>query len=359
MGKTALIEQVVQSAPDVARGARAVGVESEMELPFAALHQLCAPMLDRLDVLAAPRARRVRTVFGLSHGDAPNRFLVGLGVLSLLAELGAEQPLVCVVDDAQWLDQASAQTMAFVGTSVAGRSGGVAVRGPRRSSRVRRLARADAHRHRRSQRRRASRFGPPVRVGHRGAKPHPRRGGREPVGVARARRAGCRRPSWPAGSRSRRRCRSPTGSRRRSAGGSRHCLAEARALMFVAAAEPVGDPVVVLQAARALDIPPDAAEAAAADGLLEVGTRVTFRHPLVRSVAYHAATPGPAQPRAPGARGRDGPGGRSGSAGLASCPSDERARRRRCRRARALRRPSAGPWWFRRRRRRSSSDPRR
>ena len=113
MGKTALIDQVVKSAPEV-RVARAVGVESEMELPFAALHQLCAPMLDRLDLLAAPQADALRTVFGLSHGDAPNRFLVGLGVLSLLAELGAEQPLVCVVDDAQWLDDASAQTMAFV-----------------------------------------------------------------------------------------------------------------------------------------------------------------------------------------------------------------------------------------------------
>jgi hypothetical protein len=113
VGKTALVDRVVASASD-ARVLRAVGVESEMELPFAALHQLCSPVLDRLDGVPGPQRDALSKVFGLSGGLPPDRFLVGLGALSLLAGLGAEQPLVCFVDDAQWLDQASAQTMAFV-----------------------------------------------------------------------------------------------------------------------------------------------------------------------------------------------------------------------------------------------------
>ncbi len=113
VGKTALIEHVLASTPD-ARVLHAAGVESEMELPFAALHQLCSPVLNRLDGLPGPQQDALGKVFGLTGGDPPDRFLVGLGVLSLLAGLGADQPLICFVDDAQWLDQASAQTMAFV-----------------------------------------------------------------------------------------------------------------------------------------------------------------------------------------------------------------------------------------------------
>jgi hypothetical protein len=99
VGKTALVEHAVESASGV-RILRAVGVESEMELPFATLHQLCGPVLDRLDGLPGPQQDALRKVFGLSGGDPPDRFLVGLGALSLLAGLGAEQPLICVVDDA-------------------------------------------------------------------------------------------------------------------------------------------------------------------------------------------------------------------------------------------------------------------
>jgi hypothetical protein len=113
VGKTALVGQAVESAAG-ARILRAVGVESEMELPYAALHQLCSPALDGLGRLPAPQRVALSTVFGLSAGDPPDRFLVGLAALSLLAGVGAKQPLICFVDDAQWLDQASAQTMAFV-----------------------------------------------------------------------------------------------------------------------------------------------------------------------------------------------------------------------------------------------------
>ena len=94
---------------------RGAGVESEMELAFAGLHQLCAPMLGRLDSLAEPQRRGLSVAFGLASGHNPDRFLVALGALSLMAETSEEQPLLCVVDDAQWLDQASAQVLGFVG----------------------------------------------------------------------------------------------------------------------------------------------------------------------------------------------------------------------------------------------------
>jgi DNA-binding CsgD family transcriptional regulator len=94
--------------------ARAVGVESEMELAYASLHQLCGPMLEHLDRLPLPQRNALATVFGLSQGPAPDRFLVGLATLTLLAEVAEHQPLVCIVEDAQWLDQASAQILGFV-----------------------------------------------------------------------------------------------------------------------------------------------------------------------------------------------------------------------------------------------------
>ena len=113
VGKTALLESVIRSASGF-RVLRAVGVESEMELAFAALQQLCAPMIDRLDRLPGPQHDALGVAFGLRAGDAPDRFLVGLAVLSLLAEAAEEQPLLCAVDDAQWLDRASAQALVFV-----------------------------------------------------------------------------------------------------------------------------------------------------------------------------------------------------------------------------------------------------
>ena len=113
IGKTALLENAVESAPEF-RVVRTVGVESEMELAFAALHQLCAPMLDRLERLPAPQREALETAFGMSRGLAPDRFLIGLAVLGLLSEVAGERPLLCLVDDAQWLDRISAQVLGFV-----------------------------------------------------------------------------------------------------------------------------------------------------------------------------------------------------------------------------------------------------
>jgi predicted ATPase len=113
VGKTALLDYAIRSASGF-RVARAAGVESEMELAFAALQQLCAPMLDRLERLPGPQQDALGVAFGLRAGDAPDRFLVGLAVLSLFSEVAAQQPLLCAVDDVQWLDRASAQALVFV-----------------------------------------------------------------------------------------------------------------------------------------------------------------------------------------------------------------------------------------------------
>src|SRR4051794_10727970 len=113
IGKTALLEYIVERGRGC-RIARAAGVESEMELPFAGLHQLCAPMLDGLSSLPDPQQNALRVAFGLQGGATPDHFFVALAVLSLLAETAEAQPLVCLVDDAQWLDRGSAQALAFV-----------------------------------------------------------------------------------------------------------------------------------------------------------------------------------------------------------------------------------------------------
>ena len=113
IGKTALLEYAIESAAGL-RVVRVAGVESEMELAFAALQQLCAPMLDKLAGLPDPQRAALGVAFGLTTGAAPDRFLVGLAALSLLSEAAEQQPLLCVIDDAQWLDRASAQVLAFV-----------------------------------------------------------------------------------------------------------------------------------------------------------------------------------------------------------------------------------------------------
>jgi hypothetical protein len=113
VGTTSLLSYLSRRASDF-RIARAAGAESEMELAFAGVHQLCAPLLGRLSRLPAPQRGAVGTAFGLTAGEAPDLFLVGLGVLGLLADVAADGPLLCIVDDAQWLDHASAQVLGFV-----------------------------------------------------------------------------------------------------------------------------------------------------------------------------------------------------------------------------------------------------
>src|SRR6201998_2338425 len=124
VGKTALLDYVAKQASDC-RVIRAAGVQSEMELPFAALHQVCASALGNLERLPVPQRDALRIAFGMTVGSAPDRFLVGLAVLSLLADVAEQRPLVCLVDDEQWLDRSSAQVLGFVARRLAAESVGL------------------------------------------------------------------------------------------------------------------------------------------------------------------------------------------------------------------------------------------
>src|SRR5215469_17030955 len=250
VGKSALLKFVAGAAADM-RVARAVGVESEMELAFASVHLLCAPLLDRLEGLPPPQRDALGVAFGLREGAAPDRFMVGLAVLTLLSEAAEDRPLLCVVDDAQWLDAASAQVLAFAARRLLAEPVGLIFAAREPGERFRGLADLEV-------------------LGllelPRGLNPAQLAGGLGLVGAVPARiEQGFRRriEALPAGTRS---------------------------LMLVAAAEPAGDSTVVWGAAGRLGIPASAAAPADADGLLEIGTRVRFRHPLVRSAVYSAAS---------------------------------------------------------------------
>src|SRR5215469_18465920 len=120
VGKTVLLDYLAAHASGMGcRVTRVVGVQSEMELAFAGLHQLCAPMLSRAERLPGPQQDALRTALGLAAGPPPDRFLVGLAVLSLLSEVAGEGPLIGVIDDEQWLDQASAQALGFTARRLA------------------------------------------------------------------------------------------------------------------------------------------------------------------------------------------------------------------------------------------------
>jgi DNA-binding CsgD family transcriptional regulator len=289
IGKTALLEYL-QGRAAGCRIARAAGVESEMELPFAGLHQLCVPVLHRLGRLPGPQGEALAVAFGLREGDAPDRFLVGLAVLSLLSDVAEEYPLVCLVDDAQWLDRASAQVLGFVTRRLVAES--IAVVFAVRESGdeqdlmglpellVDGLADPDARAllasvitgpldDRVRDRIVAETRGNPLALLE---LPH----GLTPAELA----GGFGLPDAPALS-----GRIEESFQRRLT----PLPPATRLLLVLAAAEPVGDPVTLWRAAERLGIRFDAATPAVAAGLFEFGGRVRFRHPLVRSAVYRSA----------------------------------------------------------------------
>jgi DNA-binding CsgD family transcriptional regulator len=288
VGKTALLDYLAEYVSD-SRVALASGVESEMELAYAGLHQLLTPMLDRLERLPAPQREALRTAFGLSSGSAPDRFLVGLAVLSLLADVAEEHPLVCLVDDAQWLDQASAQVLGFVARRLVAESVAVvfAARVPGDELAglpelvVEGLQEGDAR-----ELLEAALTGPlDARVRDRivaEAGGNPLALVELPRGLTPAELAGgfVLPDAVPLSG------RIEESFRRRLEA----LPEETRSLLLVAAADPVGDPVLVWRAAERLGIRTQAATPAAEAGLLEVGARVRFWHPLVRSAAYRSAS---------------------------------------------------------------------
>ncbi|MEJ1109480.1 MULTISPECIES: helix-turn-helix transcriptional regulator [unclassified Kribbella] len=288
IGKTALLQYVLDNA-DGYGVSRAAGVESEMELAFASLHQLCVPFLDRLDRLPLPQRTALDTTFGLASGPPPDRFVVGLGVLNLLSSAAEEQPLLCVIDDAQWLDQASAQTLEFVARRLHAEPVAMifalrttdeqpiltalpqlpvpglnnrdaadlldSVLAGRLDAEVRERLVAETH-------------GNPLALLE-----LPRElAGRAPDGES---------PSTSLAS------RLEEGFLRKL----ESLPNQARQLMVLSAADPVGDIDLVRRAGQRLGIGDDAISAAEATGLLELRHRVEFRHPLVRSAVYRAAAP--------------------------------------------------------------------
>jgi DNA-binding CsgD family transcriptional regulator len=288
VGKTALLDYLAEHASGC-RVARVAGVESEMELAFSGVHQLCAPMLDRLERLPGPQREALATAFGLGPGSAPDRFLVGLATLSLLAEMAEEHPLLCLVDDAQWLDHASAQVMAFVARRLVAESVGLVfgarVPGDELAGLpelvVEGLPEAEAR-----ALLAAALTGPlDARVRDRivaETAGNPLALLELPQGVTPAELAGgfALPDALPLAGRIEESFR-----RRLDA-----LPADTRVLLLVAAADPVGDPVLLWRAAERLGIGTQAATPAAEAGLLEVGARVRFRHPLVRSATYRSAS---------------------------------------------------------------------
>jgi DNA-binding CsgD family transcriptional regulator len=290
VGKTALLQYLEQRASGCLV-ARAVGVQSEMELAFAGLHQLCAPMLDRLERLPPPQRDALGTAFGLTAGDAPDRFFVGLAVLTLLSELADEQPLVCVLDDAQWLDVVTAQALAFVARRL--RSESVAIVFAARTGATQELTglpelRVDGLGDRDARELLGSVVWGPLdkRVVDRivaETRGNPLALLELPRGLTAAELAGGfgLPDALPLSSRI-----EESFLRRLES-----LPAETRRLLLVAAAEPAGDRDVVWRTAERLGIGIEAKAPAAAAGLVEPGAHVRFRHPLVRSAVYRAAPP--------------------------------------------------------------------
>ena len=290
VGKSALLDCVAARA-DGCRVIRAVGIESEMELAFVGLQQLCEPLLEIRHRLPGPQREALESAFGLGGATAPDRFFVGLAVLNLLAEAASQQPLVCIVDDVQWLDKGSGQALAFVARRLSMESVALflAARGTRedldlgtseelvlqglseQDSRsllasvvpwvldTRMLDRivAETRGNPLALLELPRAFGPAELAGGYGLGDPTALTGRIEDSFAR------RFDSLPAAS---------------------------QRLLLLAAAEPLGDAVIIRRAAAALAIPLDLARPAAVDELCEFGARVRFRHPLVRSAVYRAAS---------------------------------------------------------------------
>jgi DNA-binding CsgD family transcriptional regulator len=288
VGKTALLDYLAGHAPGC-WVVRAAGVETEMEFAFAGLHQLCAPMLDHLDRLPVPQREALRTAFGISAGPAPNRFFIGLAVLDLLSEVAEERPLVCVVDDEQWLDRASAQVLGFVARRLAAEPVGLvfAARDPGEELTGLPQLTVPGLRERDARALLDSVVTGPLDARVRERIIAETRGNplallELPWGLTPEQLAGGF--GLPSGM--------PLSGQleesfRRQLGA---LPAQTRRLLLVAAADPSGDPLLVWRAARQLGIPAQAATPAVEARLVEFAARVRFRHPLKRSAAYRSAS---------------------------------------------------------------------
>jgi DNA-binding CsgD family transcriptional regulator len=288
IGKSALLDYLEANAAGC-RIARSAGAEAEMELAYAGLHQLCGPFLDRLDRLPDPQRIALSTAFGLVGGDAPDRFLVGLAVLDLLADRAEERPLICLVDDAQWLDRVSAQTVVFVARRLVAERIAVvaAIRQPSDERdfvglpelTINGLGGADA-----------GQLLDSVVKGPMDRRVRDRiiaetRG--NPLALLELPRA------WTTAELADGFERSDPLISRIEEGFVRRLSTlpeDTQRLLVVAAAEPLGDATLLWRAAAVLGLGPNAGDAAEAAGLIRFGARVRFRHPLVRAASYRSAS---------------------------------------------------------------------
>jgi len=289
VGKTALLNYLAGRASGC-RVVRVAGVQSEMELAFAGLHQLCLPMLDRAERLPGPQRDALRIAFGLSAGPVPDRFLVGLAVLGLLSEVSEEQPLICVVDDQHWLDRASAQALGFAARRLAAEPVGLVFAARVPSDDVGQLpelvigglpeddARGLLD----------SVLAGPVDGRVRDQIVAETRG--NPLALLELPRGLT--PAQLAGGFGLPGARSLSGRIEESFRRQLDALPEqTRRLLQLAAADPSGDALLVWRAAEMLGIPIQAGAPAVEADLVEFSARVRFRHPLVRSASYLSASP--------------------------------------------------------------------
>jgi DNA-binding CsgD family transcriptional regulator len=290
IGKTALLQYCAAQAWGC-RIAQVVGVESELEMPYAALHQLCGPMLGGLADLPEPQKRAVEVAFGLAAGSTPDRFVVGLAVLSLLADVAAKQPLVCVVDDAQWLDEASRQVLGFVGRRVLAEavllvfsireSGDDRLLSAIPELTLEGLTNGDA--------RALLAEVTPVHLDEQVRDRIIAETRGNPLALLELPKA--MNVAELAGGFVMPIAAAPTDHVQHNyLHRVRGLPAPTRQLMLLAAADPTGDAALLWRAAESSGIGRDAAALAAAEDLLHVSSHVRFRHPLVRSTAYTAGS---------------------------------------------------------------------
>ncbi len=289
IGKTAMLDYL-ESRSSGFRVVRAAGVEPEMELAFAGMHQLCAPMFDRLERLPHPQRDAVHTVLGLSTGDTPDRFLVGLAVLRLLSDVAEEQPLVCLVDDAQWVDRASLQILTFVARRLLAESVALvfAVRESDDESALASLPQMDIRGLGDADARSLLESAIPGRLDERVRDRIIAESRGNPLALLELARGatvgdlagGFALPNAAA---------LASGIEQSFIERMESLPADTRRLLLTAAADPTGDTTLLWRAAEHLGIDASAATPAEAAGLVELGVRVRFRHPLARSAAYLAA----------------------------------------------------------------------
>jgi DNA-binding CsgD family transcriptional regulator len=287
IGKTALLEHLVDSASEMTVF-RAAGVESEMELAFAGLHQLFLPLHDRFDLVPQPQLEALETVFGLRSGTAPDRLFVGLAVLSLLSEVAAKRPLLCVVDDAQWLDRGSALTLGIVARRLVAERIGIvfATREPIEELRPLPALEVRGLRHEDARALLASEVPFALDEQVRDQIIAETRG--NPLALLELPR-GLTQTQLAGGFRMTDAEMLPTRIEESYVRRLESLSDDAGGLLLLAAAEPVGDPFLLWRAAERLGIDATAADELEENELLTIGDRVIFRHPLVRSAVYTSA----------------------------------------------------------------------